>query len=456
MDIFHNFLYIPFFNLLMFLYNIFGQNLGAAIIAIGLITKLIMIPLSRSQKMSAEKSKQYQEQLNIVKKKYAKNKEKYDQEMMKLNSQFLPAQLGGCLNLIITLVFLIQTRNVIFNLVHQGVHAYNQVAYSEQLKLPESTVSFKLPSEISYGVYDIEYKLESTKGDKIDKTFRIGIAENDEQKNKFTDLINKINERLSQEEKDRLVALEDKNRQSGLSVFISEFENVKAIVGRDREIKAFLRPPSNQLINFDTAQVSLRYLEFNDQNALTNPSGENVSFSFESKDIALSDIKTQTGVKFNMDFLGLDLSKVGIDIDGTNVAQLLPYIILALFVGGTQYLSTKLQTAMMPTAPTKPVTKKGKGKEEEPSFAEAMAQSTKTTMVVFPVFTALMSLGYLGGASFFPSGVSLFWTVQNSFAIIQGLGSDFFKNNILNKVNNLLNRQNGDNRSSDTKTSRDS
>jgi len=129
----------------------------------------------------------------------------------------------------------------------------------------------------------------------------------------------------------------------------------------------------------------------------------------------------------------MNLSHVASDISSGSVVEVLPYVILAVSVGITQYFVSKIYGAMNPSAATpdakksskeaekksKDKHKKGKKDEGEPDFSEMMGQSMKNMNYLFPIMTSAMSLGYLGGASLFPSGVSLFWTGQNAFVIIQ-------------------------------------
>jgi membrane protein insertase Oxa1/YidC/SpoIIIJ len=40
-------------------------------------------------------------------------------------------------------------------------------------------------------------------------------------------------------------------------------------------------------------------------------------------------------------------------------------------------------------------------------------------MFLFPLLTIITSLGYWGGANLFPAGLSIFWTIQSIFVIMQ-------------------------------------
>jgi membrane protein insertase Oxa1/YidC/SpoIIIJ len=163
------------------------------------------------------------------------------------------------------------------------------------------------------------------------------------------------------------------------------------------------------------------------------PSGETLVASSTVVILNGVDITSQAqitqGEKFNLEFLGMNLAKVAVDFDITNFSITAPYILLALISAFTQYGVTKIYSATnVATTPTEEKKKelpkdkekgKGKGKEEEQDMGAAMAQSMQATNKLIPIFTFVLSLGYLGGASVLPTGVTLFWTAQNAFVIIQ-------------------------------------
>ena len=267
--IFRAVFYQPVFNVIVLFYRLFGNNLGLAIISVAALSRIITYPMTKAQIKSAEKSKECQSKYDALKKKYGKNKEKLNEELMKLQGQYLPGQLGGCLPTIILLIFLIQVRNVIRALVDQGGAAFNEVAYSFLSKFPDDAV-------------------------------------------------------------------------------------------------------------------------------------------------------------INLDFLGMDLSKTATDFSWTDSA-IIPYVILAIAVGATQFLSSRILTGIRGADKAgkkndkKKDEKNKKKKEDEdmPDMSSMMGMASKQMMFLFPVITIVTSLGYWGGSKFFPSGISLFWTVQNLFVIIQ-------------------------------------
>ena len=118
--IFQILFYQPIFNILIIFYDLFKGNLGLAIIAVAVLSRLVTYPITKAQIKAAEKGKEFQKKFADVKKKYGKNKEKLNEEMAKLQAKYLPSQLSGCLPIIILIILLIQIRGGIVNLVDKA------------------------------------------------------------------------------------------------------------------------------------------------------------------------------------------------------------------------------------------------------------------------------------------------------------------------------------------------
>lgn len=400
MQILHVLFYEPTFNLLIFLYDIIG-NLGLAIIVLAIISRLITWPLTRRQIKTAEKNKVFQQEVAKIKKKYKSNQEKQAQELAKVQAKYLPGQLGGCLNLIFALILLIQVRNVIINLVNQGVHAYNEVAYIESTKIPEDSIKYDAQG-LKSGIHTLEYTIVAN-GNKLDKTIEFAIIDGGDSVKLTEDLQSKIDSKTN----DQKGIEEGVERDSSISLYIKEFSEIKdgkpIIVEDVEEITAFIRPPSNTRINYEISTLKV-----------------------DGDLIPTDQLSITKGEPMNFSFLGADLSKVATDFGFEDISTVAPYVIIAVSVGVTQLFSTKMQMGLNPMmAEKKEKEKKGKkstkgnkGKEDM-DFGEILAQSSKQMTYVFPLITTVWSLGFFG--AFFPTGVSLFWTGQNTFVIIQEL-----------------------------------
>lgn len=131
MDIFTLLVHQPVYNLLIVLYRALGENLGLAIIAIALLSRLVTIPITMKQIKNAEKAQEMNGRIKKIKEKYKNNKEKQSQELMKVQSEYLPGQIAGCLPMILQFALLITVYNVLLRGIFgpDGVMDFNKFAY---------------------------------------------------------------------------------------------------------------------------------------------------------------------------------------------------------------------------------------------------------------------------------------------------------------------------------------
>lgn len=107
-ELFNTILYVPFFNLLVFLYNTVAfQDFGIAIILLTLTIRLILSPLSvktfRSQRILSE----LQPKVKEVQEKFKSDPQKQTKEVMELYRRHNVNPFSGCLPLLIQLPILI-------------------------------------------------------------------------------------------------------------------------------------------------------------------------------------------------------------------------------------------------------------------------------------------------------------------------------------------------------------
>lgn len=77
-------LFNPILNVVIVLYHYLGDNLGLAILAIAVITRILLTPLLKKQTDMTKKMANLKPELEKLQKKYANNKELLSQEQMKL------------------------------------------------------------------------------------------------------------------------------------------------------------------------------------------------------------------------------------------------------------------------------------------------------------------------------------------------------------------------------------
>jgi len=114
--IWNNLLFYPFLNLTVLSYHFLGNNLGLAVIFIAVITRLLLIPATKSQMQMTQKMSGLKPKLDVLQKKFANNQQKLAQEQMKLYKEVGYNPLG-CLSSflpqIVILYAIIQVINIV-------------------------------------------------------------------------------------------------------------------------------------------------------------------------------------------------------------------------------------------------------------------------------------------------------------------------------------------------------
>lgn len=122
MSLFFTILYQPMFNLLVWLYDVLpGNDVGFAIIALTLILKLILAPLSHKTLQSQRAMQALQPKIAELKVQYKDEREKLAKAMMELYKNEKVSPFSSCLPLLIQLPILI----VLYKVLMDGLGAAN-------------------------------------------------------------------------------------------------------------------------------------------------------------------------------------------------------------------------------------------------------------------------------------------------------------------------------------------
>lgn len=109
-------LYQPIFNVLVFLYNIIpGNDIGAAIVLLTIIIKIILYPLTAKSIKSQKELQRIQPKIQELQAKYKNQKDILSQELMKLYKSEKVNPFSSCLPLLIQLPFFIAVFSVFRN-----------------------------------------------------------------------------------------------------------------------------------------------------------------------------------------------------------------------------------------------------------------------------------------------------------------------------------------------------
>jgi YidC/Oxa1 family membrane protein insertase len=123
-------LVFPLTNSLIFLYQLFGNNLGWAIIALTIAIKIITLPLSIPSIQTAKKQRELAPELSKIKERYKNDKKK----QMEAQATFLKEHglnpSSGCLLQILTLVVIFALYQVFMNVLNVNGHStLNEILY---------------------------------------------------------------------------------------------------------------------------------------------------------------------------------------------------------------------------------------------------------------------------------------------------------------------------------------
>ena len=108
MSIWHEILFRPLFNVLIFIYNIIpGQDMGIAIIALTIIIRLILYPSQQKALIAQKKMRDLQPELKKIQEKYKNDKQKQAKAQLEFYQTHKVNPLSGCLPSLIQLPIII-------------------------------------------------------------------------------------------------------------------------------------------------------------------------------------------------------------------------------------------------------------------------------------------------------------------------------------------------------------
>jgi YidC/Oxa1 family membrane protein insertase len=115
MFIFTELIYRPLFNLLVFIYDYIGQDLGVAIIIVTILVRLALYKVNGRAIKGQRELQEIQPEIKEIQKKYKDNKEKQAQELMAVYQKRKISPFSGCLPLLIQFPIIIALYQVFIN-----------------------------------------------------------------------------------------------------------------------------------------------------------------------------------------------------------------------------------------------------------------------------------------------------------------------------------------------------
>ena len=344
------------------------KNYGIALILFTVIIRLILLPLNIKQQKSSARMAKLQPQLQKLQKKYANNKEKYQEEMMALYAKENASPTAGCLPMLITMLVLFALIEVV----------YNPLYYVTNVNKDDLDNSNKLISNL----YSVSYELSKDE-DTEDNSFA-----------KMLKTIESENAGISEDEKyEKLRSqLEDIEKIEKLELTDKQWDRVISAVKLHNDID------TGFMLNEDYITPSL---------AKSRPALLNFSFLNKAggKYADVIDIVDDSGKlretidDFDYTFFGIKLESFpkwnGFSKDSLLVlVPVLSFVFQLIMTFVSQYFT----------------------KKNNPSAADAMG-GMKIMLYIMPIFSLIITFN-------FPVGLGIYWVMSS----VVGLGQTVFLN----------------------------
>ena len=336
---------------LNFLYELVG-SFGFAIILFSLLIKLVMLPISIKQQKTMKKSQKINDEMKQIQFKYKNDPEKLNQEVMSLYKRENMSPFSGCFSAIAQIILLF----AVFYLVRSPLTYMRKIDSGVIEKLGTvveqngSASNYKEIAIINYinNIKNASNVMENGEDEQSDK------QENDEQ------------------------TIEDEN-------VVESTENNQENSSESRE----------------TEDKS----ENNEDNSKNKESNENESDNFKVEDHI-------DKLYLNMDFMGIDLSKVPTEDLGDFKTLIIPILYVV-----SSFISIKLSTNT--TKKNKNLIGDGKKDENNQDEYDPMEEANKRMTLFMPIMSISIAL-------IAPLGLALYWLVNNILMMLERI--------ILNKI----------------------
>ncbi|MBR1750754.1 MAG: membrane protein insertase YidC [Ruminococcus sp.] len=343
------------------------KNYGIALILFTILIRLLLLPLNIKQQKSTARMSKLQPQLQKLQKKYANNKEKYQEEMMNLYAKEGASPTAGCMPMLITMLVLFALIEVV----------YNPLYYVTNVNRDDLDASGKLITNLYTVSYEVQKTEETTLADMI------GQIEKDNSGISEDELYDKLKDRLSENEKIEKLDMSDKQWKMVLA-----------------SIKAHNDIDTGFMLNEDYITPSLAkgrpaLLNFSFLNKADGAYADVLDIVDES-----GDLRKQVA-DFDYTFFGIDLENFP-QWKGFNSGSLLVLVPILSFV--FQLIMTFVSQYYT--------------KKNNPSAAASMG-GMKVMLYVMPVFSLFFTFN-------FPVGLGIYWVMSS----VVGLGQTVFLNTV--------------------------
>ncbi|MGN0623768.1 MAG: YidC/Oxa1 family membrane protein insertase [Oscillospiraceae bacterium] len=328
------------------------HNYGIALLIFTVITRLVTLPLQIKQQKSQAKISMIQPELEKLKKKYAKNQEKLNEETMLLYSKKGINPMASCLPMIITMVILFSMIPVI----------YGPLTYVSDLDKDSVEKSNTLITNLA--TMSTEIKSKDTSIEELLKGF--------EEEGK-EDIYAALKETLSNKDeyKKTAKAIDSDNEWEQVLKAVEKHNDIDKFITNEKYVSQNLAQSRPELVTFD----------------FVDKSKENAKYA----DILPDDVRKEAE-NFKYEFFGLSLGAI------PKVKS--PLVIIPLLSFILQLACTVISQLFM--------------KKNNPAAA-SMGGSMKVMLYIMPFFSLWIAFAYPAGLGLYWIYSSLFALLQTIF-----------------------------------------
>ena len=130
-DFIYNIIGTPLGYIMWFFYEFLGNSYVLSLLLFTIFTRLLLLPSTIKQQKNMVKTARLKPKLDALQKKYGKNKEKYQEEMMKLYEKEGYNPMSGCLPMLIQFPILFGLIDVVYkpftHILHLGKDVINAI-----------------------------------------------------------------------------------------------------------------------------------------------------------------------------------------------------------------------------------------------------------------------------------------------------------------------------------------
>lgn len=337
-------------------YKLIG-NYGIALLVFTLVTRLLMLPLSIKQQKSTARMSMIQPELENLKKKYAKNQEKLNEETMALYQKHGVNPMASCLPMLISMLILFSMIPVIY-----GPMTY--VSDVDKDSITKSNNSISIVAAVSQDIKNHDTtmaKLYEENGKSYDKVKEKIVNEDDKQYKNTYKLFGYDSDADSEEktEKDKLwkdlVAIFEKHPDIDTFITNSEYVSQNLVVSRP------------ELATFDFVDKSKADAKY--------------------ADILPTDVR-DFAENFEYEFFGLSLGAIPTFNSWLAIIPILSFVLQMIVTLVSNYFTKKNNPA------------------------QKMGMGMKIMLLALPLFSLWIAFEY-------PAGLGLYWIYSSFFALVQ-------------------------------------